>query len=267
MRMFSLTVIATLFASIAAAQTPAPAAVASPPDAAAARRAASQENVKKMTEDKGYTQRAGDAAAKASGTGMSDEAKAKRQAASQDNVKKMTKTRATRRGRATPPPRPAGPACRRGEGEAAGGEPGKRHEDHGRQGLYAAGGRCCGQGGRSAEIAFEVGERVHPDHAVQRSLPRGIRLRAHLWPRPEATRKIPEGSHLMTSPTSGTTHLDHFFSSSAARLDRWRELNARAQRGSPACKAASRARDARRWNRRWPSCGALEEFFAFPGCA
>ena len=33
----------------------------------------------------------------------------------------------------------------------------------------------------------------------------------------------------MTSDSPGATHLDHFFSSSAARLDRWRELNAKAQ--------------------------------------
>ena len=33
----------------------------------------------------------------------------------------------------------------------------------------------------------------------------------------------------MATATPASTHLDHFFSSSAARFDRWRELNARAQ--------------------------------------
>ena len=33
----------------------------------------------------------------------------------------------------------------------------------------------------------------------------------------------------MSSPTPSATHLDHFFSTSAARFDRWRELNAKAQ--------------------------------------
>jgi hypothetical protein len=60
-----IALIATAFAGITAAQTPAPAAETKPTDAAAARRAASEENVKKATEDKGHTQRAGEAAAKA----------------------------------------------------------------------------------------------------------------------------------------------------------------------------------------------------------
>ena len=81
---------ATIFAGIATAQTPAPAATTNPQDAAAARRAASSENVKSATEDKGHTQRAGDAAAKASGTGMSDDAKKARREASAENVKKAT---------------------------------------------------------------------------------------------------------------------------------------------------------------------------------
>jgi arginine decarboxylase len=33
----------------------------------------------------------------------------------------------------------------------------------------------------------------------------------------------------MASTIAGATHLDNFFATSAARLDRWRELNARAQ--------------------------------------
>jgi hypothetical protein len=81
---------AAAFAAAVTAQTPAPASGATPSDAAAARRTASQENVQKATEDKGHTQRAGEAAAKASGTGMSDDAKAARRAASKENVQKAT---------------------------------------------------------------------------------------------------------------------------------------------------------------------------------
>ncbi len=33
----------------------------------------------------------------------------------------------------------------------------------------------------------------------------------------------------MATASSGASNLDHFFSSSAARLDRWRTLNAKAQ--------------------------------------
>src|SRR5271154_3870954 len=61
------------------------------------------------------------------------------------------------------------------------------------------------------------------------------------------------------------THIDHFFSTTAARLDRWRELNARAQTwaadaqtgkprgGRSAVEAALKELD------------ALEDFFAYPG--
>jgi arginine decarboxylase len=33
----------------------------------------------------------------------------------------------------------------------------------------------------------------------------------------------------MTTTSTATKNVDHFFSSSAARMDRWRELNAKAQ--------------------------------------
>jgi len=85
-----IALISTAFAGIAAAQTAAPAVEPQPTDPAAARRAASSSNVEKATEDKGHTQRAGEAAAKASGTGMSDEAKTARQKASRQNIKGAT---------------------------------------------------------------------------------------------------------------------------------------------------------------------------------
>src|SRR5512147_872917 len=54
------------------------------------------------------------------------------------------------------------------------------------------------------------------------------------WSEPRRQRsglhaRHPLGTHAMTTPTPTGTHLDHFFSASAARLDRWRELNAKAQ--------------------------------------
>ena len=69
----------------------------------------------------------------------------------------------------------------------------------------------------------------------------------------------------MSSEPSGATHLDHFFSTSAARLDRWRELNARAQtwaaespRGKPGGgRAAVEAA--------LTELRSLEDFFAYPG--
>lgn len=67
-----IALIGTAFAATVAGQTPAPApakpapaTIENPQDAAAARRAASPETVKKTTEDKGHTQRAGEASEKA----------------------------------------------------------------------------------------------------------------------------------------------------------------------------------------------------------
>jgi arginine decarboxylase len=69
----------------------------------------------------------------------------------------------------------------------------------------------------------------------------------------------------MAKATSGGPHLDHFFSSSAARLDRWRELNAAAQtwaaeargRGTRSGRAAVEAA--------LTEVRPLEDFFAYPG--
>jgi arginine/lysine/ornithine decarboxylase len=69
----------------------------------------------------------------------------------------------------------------------------------------------------------------------------------------------------MATQTPGATHLDHFFSTTAARLDRWRELNAKAQTW-----AAEAERGKQRDGRAAVEAGlvdlnALEDFFAYPG--
>src|SRR6185295_6388698 len=65
----------------------------------------------------------------------------------------------------------------------------------------------------------------------------------------------------MAASTTNAVRLDHLFSTSAARLDRWRELNAKAQTwaaepqgdGRPAVETAL------------AEVIALEDFFAYPG--
>jgi len=61
-----------------------------------------------------------------------------------------------------------------------------------------------------------------------------------------------------------TTRLDHIFSTSAARLDRWRELNARAQGWAAAPGARSREGRAA-VEAALAELVALEDFFAYPG--
>jgi arginine decarboxylase len=69
----------------------------------------------------------------------------------------------------------------------------------------------------------------------------------------------------MATASSRAPNLDHFFSSSAARLDRWRELNAKAQTW------AADARNGKPGSGRAATEAALaevrplEDFFAFPG--
>ena len=65
----------------------------------------------------------------------------------------------------------------------------------------------------------------------------------------------------MGTETTKVEQLDHFFSTSAARMDRWRELNARAQTWA----AARQGKDAPRSRRRWRRCAPIEDFFAYPG--
>ena len=60
--------------------------------------------------------------------------------------------------------------------------------------------------------------------------------------------------------TATTPHLDHFFSTSSARLDRWRELNAKAQAWAAGARGERAAVEAALVQVR-----ALEDFFAYPG--
>lgn len=69
----------------------------------------------------------------------------------------------------------------------------------------------------------------------------------------------------MASETNGSQHLDHLFSNSAARLDRWRDMNARAQtwaaeaRGGNGELAGAPVREA------LADLRPMESYFAYPG--
>src|SRR5258705_2034116 len=69
----------------------------------------------------------------------------------------------------------------------------------------------------------------------------------------------------MATETPSVTHLDHFFSTSAARLDRWRELNAKAQAWAVDAQSG-KLRDGRAAvEAALVELYALEDFFAYPG--
>ena len=69
----------------------------------------------------------------------------------------------------------------------------------------------------------------------------------------------------MASQASNSTHLDHFFSSSAARLDRWRDLNAKAQAWAAEAKSAKPRAGRAAVESALADLRDLEDFFAFPG--
>src|SRR5262245_60364435 len=74
----------------------------------------------------------------------------------------------------------------------------------------------------------------------------------------------------MTALMESAPPLDHFFSTSAARLDRWRELNALAQKWAAESRSAkaSGGRVAAEKSAVEKSLAALrplEDFFAYPG--
>ena len=69
----------------------------------------------------------------------------------------------------------------------------------------------------------------------------------------------------MTTDTRGTSHLDHFFSASAARLDRWRELNAKAQTWAADAQGGKPRAGRAPVEKALGELQALEEFFAYPG--
>ena len=69
----------------------------------------------------------------------------------------------------------------------------------------------------------------------------------------------------MTSQTPSAPRLDHFFSSSAARLDRWRELNAKAQAWAAEAQSGKPRGGRAAVEAALVELYALEDFFAYPG--
>ena len=69
----------------------------------------------------------------------------------------------------------------------------------------------------------------------------------------------------MTAEAPSVTQIDHFFSTSAARLDRWRELNAKAQAWAADAQSGKPRADAPRWKRRWWSCTRSRTSSPIPG--
>src|SRR3954464_4759304 len=69
----------------------------------------------------------------------------------------------------------------------------------------------------------------------------------------------------MATTSTAAQNVDHFFSSSAARMDRWRELNARAQAWAADARS-NKSRGARAAvEAALAEVRGLEDFFAFPG--
>ena len=69
----------------------------------------------------------------------------------------------------------------------------------------------------------------------------------------------------MATTSPAAQNLDHFFSSSAARLDRWRELNAKAQAWAAEARSGKRGGGRAATEAALAEVRALEDFFAFPG--
>jgi arginine decarboxylase len=69
----------------------------------------------------------------------------------------------------------------------------------------------------------------------------------------------------MTTKTPSASHLDHFFSNSAARLDRWRELNAKAQAWAADAQGGKPSDGRAAVEAALVELYALEDFFAYPG--
>ena len=69
----------------------------------------------------------------------------------------------------------------------------------------------------------------------------------------------------MDTASPRAPNLDHFFSSSAARLDRWRELNAKAQTWAAEARSGKRGAGRAATEAALAEVRPLEDFFAFPG--
>src|SRR6266850_2497882 len=76
-----------------------------------------------------------------------------------------------------------------------------------------------------------------------------------------------EGANTKASSSPGreASRLDHFFSSSAARLDRWRELNAKAQTWAAEARSGKPGAGRSAVEAALAQLRALEDFFAYPG--
>lgn len=69
----------------------------------------------------------------------------------------------------------------------------------------------------------------------------------------------------MTTETNESHRLDHLFSNSAARLDRWRELNAKAQTWAAEARSGKTASGAAPVQEALADLRAMESYFAYPG--
>jgi arginine decarboxylase len=69
----------------------------------------------------------------------------------------------------------------------------------------------------------------------------------------------------MATTSSRVPNLDHFFSSSAARLDRWRDLNAKAQAWAADARSGKPGGGRAAVEASLAEVRPLEDFFAFPG--
>jgi arginine decarboxylase len=69
----------------------------------------------------------------------------------------------------------------------------------------------------------------------------------------------------MTRDTNTPQHLDHLFSNSAARSDRWRDMNAKAQAWAAAERSGKRHSGGEAVQQALAELRALESYFAYPG--
>ena len=69
----------------------------------------------------------------------------------------------------------------------------------------------------------------------------------------------------MATTSPAAQNVDHFFSSSAARLDRWRELNAKAQAWAADARSGKPGGGRAAVEAALAEVRALEDFFAYPG--
>jgi arginine decarboxylase len=69
----------------------------------------------------------------------------------------------------------------------------------------------------------------------------------------------------MATTATGVPHLDHFFSTSSARLDRWRELNAKAQIWAASARSGNPRGGRAAVEAALAEVRPLEDFFAYPG--